>query len=243
MRYIILLVTGVLGLCGARAATIAVPENLAPWGISASQPADARGIYADFAEAMAARAGGQLDIRFVPYGRMLQEVRTGSADYAFGVVGPATSDAAPFVTTVAKAPMVAVARKGLALRSLADLHGFAEVGYLRGGSCGPLIDSDADVKRTAQDSYDAAIRKLAAGRLDGWCSIQPGFIYALRTLKLEQDIGDQLAYSEVRIGFQVTRAKADAPEGRAMAGLVDQLVSEGVTGKIFERYVGVAFRP
>jgi hypothetical protein len=41
----------------------------------------------------------------------------------------------------------------------------------------------------------------------------------------------------------VTRAKADAPEGRAMAGLVDQLVSEGVTGKIFERYVGVAFRP
>jgi len=239
----VLAVTALLLSSGANAATIDVPENLAPWGIGASQPPDNRGIYANFADAMAERSAVPLDIRFVPYGRMLQDVRTGSADYAFGVVGPATADAAPFVTMVAKVPMVAVARKGLALKSLSDLHGFAEVGFLRGGSCGPLVDADQAIKRAAQDSYDTAIRKIAAGRLDGWCSIKPGFAYALKALKLEEEIGDQLDYGEVQIGFQVTRAKLESPEAKAMAALVEQLVADGVTGRIFERYVGVAFRP
>jgi len=244
MRSILLLIAAaLLSPLAANAAMIDVPENVAPWGLSASQPPDNRGIYANFADAMKERASLPIEIRFVPYGRMLQDVHTGSADYAFGVIGPATTEAAPFIATVASVPMVAVARKGLTLKAIADLHGFSEVGYLRGGSCGALVDGDAAIKRTAQDGYDTAIRKLAAGRLDGWCSIKPGFTYALKNLNLDQDIGDQLEYGQVKIGFQVTRDKLDTPEAKAMAALVDQLVTEGVTARIFERYVGVAFRP
>jgi ABC-type amino acid transport substrate-binding protein len=108
----------------ARAATIGVPENLPPWGLDAAQPVGQRGIYADLADALAARVHVPTEIRFVPYGRMLQQVKSGEVDYAFGAVSPATSAAAPFTAIVGKMPMVAVARKGLSLKTLTDLHGF-----------------------------------------------------------------------------------------------------------------------
>src|ERR1700722_14120082 len=94
-------------------------------------------------------------------------MKSGELDYAFGVVGPATADAGKFTTVVAKVPMVAVARKGLSLRTLEDMHVFSEVGYLRGGSCGAAIDADTAIKRVTQDSYESAIRKMAAGGRGG----------------------------------------------------------------------------
>jgi len=139
--------------------------------------------------------------------------------------------------------MVAVARKGLALKTLADLHGFSEVGYLRGGSCGAAVDGDAAINRIAQDSYDSAIRKMAAGRLDGWCSVKGGFTYALGVLKLETEIGDQIDYGEVKIGFQVTSAKAESAEARSMSAVVEKLVSDGIAGQIMARYLGAPYPP
>ena len=138
---------------------------------------------------------------------------------------------------------MAVARKGLSLKTLDDLHGFTEVGYLRGGSCGAVVDGDAAIHRVSQDSYDSAIHKLAAGRLDGWCSIKAGFTYALNGLKMTADVGDQLDYGEVKIGFQVTNGKADSTEAHDLTAAVDKLVSDGVAGKIFTTYLGSPYSP
>lgn len=240
------LVIAGLALCGAvhaQGATIGVPENLGPWGIGPGVPDEQRGIYVNLAEAIAAHTSVPLEIKFVPYGRMLQEMRSGELDYAFGVVGPATSDAGQFTTVVGKVPMVAVARKGLPLKSLADLHQFNEVGYLRGGSCGAAVDADAAIKRVPQDSYESAIRKMAAGRLDGWCSIKAGFTYTLDTLKLNAELGDQLDYGEVKIAFQVTHAKADSAEAHELSGVAAKIVSDGEAGKIFTRYLGSPYAP
>jgi ABC-type amino acid transport substrate-binding protein len=120
----------------AQAATIGVPENLPPFGLEAANPEGQRGIYADLADAIAAHTHVPIELKFMPYGRMLQELKTGEVDYAFGVVSPAIAEAGPFIAVVSKVPMVAAARKGLSLTKLDDLHNFAEVGYLRGGSCG-----------------------------------------------------------------------------------------------------------
>ena len=242
-RHLALAAIALFGAAQAHAATIGVPEGLGPWGLSASLPQDQRGIYVNLAEAIAERSPVPVEIRFVPYGRMLQEVKSGELDYAFGVVGPAVQEAGPFLTIVGKVPMVAVARQGLALKTLADLHNFNEVGFLRGGSCGALVDSDTAIKRVAQDSYESAIRKMAAGRLDGWCSVKAGFTYPLGTIKLDAPLGDQIDYGEVKIGFQVTSAKAESAEARQMATLVDKIVSDGVAGQIFTRYVGAPYPP
>jgi polar amino acid transport system substrate-binding protein len=230
-------------LAQAHAALFAVPENLPPWGIAADRPVNERGIYVDIAEAIKARASVPIEIRFVPYGRMLQVIKSGEMDYAFGVVGPATSEAGKFTVVVAKVPMIAVARKGLPLKALNDLHGFEEVGYLRGGSCGPQVDADAAIKRVAQDSYESAIRKIAAGRLDAWCSAKPGFTYALRSLKMDTDMGESVDYGEVKIAFQVTNGKADSAEAHDLEDLVGKLVAEGAVGQIFNRYVGAPYPP
>ncbi len=235
-----------IALCGAmpvQAATIGVPENLGPWGISAALPDEQRGIYVNLAEAIAAHTSVPIEIKFVPYGRMLQQVRSGELDYAFGVVGPATSEAGKFTTIVGKVPMVAVARKGLTLKTLADLHQFSEVGFLRGGSCGPLVDADAAIKRVPQDSYESAIRKMAAGRLDGWCSVKAGFTYTFATLKLDTELGDQIEYGEVKIGFQVSNAKADSNEAGELTTAAAKIVSDGEAGKIFTRYLGLPYAP
>jgi ABC-type amino acid transport substrate-binding protein len=238
-------VAGIL-LCGTiqvQAANIGVPENLGPWGISPSLPDEQRGIYVNLAEAIASHTSVPIEIKFVPYGRMLQEVRSGELDYAFGVVGPATSDAGKFTTIVGKVPMAAIARKGLTLKTLADLHQFNEVGYLRGGSCGAMVDADTAIKRVPQDSYESAIRKMAAGRLDGWCSVKAGFTYTLKTLKMDAELGDELEYGEVKIGFQVTNAKADSAEAHELAAVAAKLVSDGEAGKIFTRYLGSPYTP
>jgi ABC-type amino acid transport substrate-binding protein len=227
----------------AEAATIGVPENIGPWGLSPTLPADQRGIYVNLAEAMVSRTKVPLEIKFVPYGRMLQEVKSGELDYAFGVVGPATTEAGPFIAIVGKVPMVAVARKGLSLKTLNDLHAFSEVGYLRGGSCGAAVDADAAIKRVPQDSYESAIRKMVAGRLDGWCSVKAGFTYTLHTLNMDADLGDQLDYGEVKIGFQVTGAKADSAEAHGLATVIDKMVADGVSGQIFTRYLGAPYAP
>jgi ABC-type amino acid transport substrate-binding protein len=227
----------------AQAATIGVPENMPPWGLSSTLPVAQRGIYADMADAIVARVKEPVEIRFVPYGRMLQEVKSGELDYAFGVIGPATTGAGPFITIIGKVPMVAVARKGLTLKTLADLHGFTEVGYLRGGSCGAAVDGDTAINRVAQDGYDSAIRKMAAARLDGWCSVKGGFTYALSALKMEAEIGDQIDYGEVKLGFQVTGAKAESAEAHAMSAVVEKLVSDGVAGQIIAHYLGAPYPP
>ncbi len=243
MRYALL--AGIVLLVAPRveAATIGVPENLGPWGLAPTLPADQRGIYVNLAEAIVARTRIPLQIKFVPYGRMLQEVKSGDLDYAFGVVGPATTQAGPFTAIVGKVPMVAVARKGLALKTLADLHGFNEVGFLRGGSCGAIVDADSEIKRVSQDSYESAIRKMAAGRLDGWCSVKAGFTYTLGTLKMDAEVGEQIDYGEVKIGFQVTNAKVDSAEAHELADVVNKIVADGTSGKIFTRYLGAPYPP
>jgi polar amino acid transport system substrate-binding protein len=227
----------------AQAATIGIQENLPPFSLAATNPSGQRGIYPDMADAIVARSKIPIEIKFMPYGRMLQELKTGGVDYAFGIVSPAIAEAGPFIATVAKVPMVAAARKGLALHKLEDLHNFTEVGYLRGGSCGPLVDGDAAIHRVSQDNYDSAIHKLAAGRLDGWCSIKAGFVYALNALKMTSEIGDQLEYGEVKMGFQVTGGKAGSAEAKEMAAVVEKIVSEGGTGQIFTHYVGAPYLP
>src|SRR3984957_9401404 len=80
----------------AQAATIGVPENLGPWGLSPSLPEDQRGIYVNLAEAIKASTTVPIEIRFVPYGRMLQEMKSGDLDYPFAVVGPLTPDRGRF---------------------------------------------------------------------------------------------------------------------------------------------------
>ncbi len=240
-----LLIAGiaVLAVSRAQAATVGVPENLPPFGLAAANPEGQRGIYADLADAIAKNTHVPIELRFMPYGRMLQELKTGGVDYAFGVVSPAIAEAGPFIAVVSKVPMVAVARKGLSLKKLDDLHNFTEVGYLRGGSCGPLVDGDAAIHRVSQDNYDSAIHKLAAGRLDGWCSIKAGFTYALNNLKMTADMGDELDYGEVKMGFQVTSAKAGSPEAQELDKVVEKLVSDGTTGQIFTHYVGAPYTP
>lgn len=232
-----------LGAAPARAVTIAVPENVGPWGLSASEPLGHQGIYADLAEALAARVHIPVDVKFVPYGRMLQGVRTGELDFAFGLVTPTTMEAAPFTTMVGKVPMIAVARKGLTLASLGDLRGFKEVGFLRGGSCGPAVDQDPAIHRTAQDNYEVAIRKLAVGRLDGWCSIKAGFIYALSGLDMRTQMGPELEYGAIWIGLQVTASKQQSADAKELSAALDTLVSEGVAGQIFTRYLGEPYPP
>ena len=227
----------------ARAATIGVPENLPPWGLTASLPAGERGVYVDVADALVARSHQTFEIKFVPYGRMVPLIKDGELDYAFGVVSPTTSAAAPFVAVIGKSPMIAVARKGLSLKTLADLRGFSEVGYLRGGSCGADVDGDAAIKRTGQDSYDSGIRKLASGRLDAWCSLKPGFVYALGQIKMEADVGEQLDYGEYKIGMQVTAAKAESAEAQEVAAIIGDLIRDGTMGKIFTHYVGAPYTP
>ena len=243
LRQLPLIGIALLAAMRAHGATIGVPENLGPWGLSPTLPAEQRGIYVNLAEAMVTHTKVPLEIKFVPYGRMLQQVKSGDLDYAFGVVGPATSEAGQFTAIVGKVPMVAVARKGLPLKALSDLHGFNEVGYLRGGSCGAAVDGDTEIKRVSQDSYESAIRKMAAGRLDGWCSVKAGFTYTLATLKMDAELGDQIDYGEVKIGFQVTGAKADSAEARELTEVAGKLVSEGVAGQIFTRYLGSAYSP
>ncbi len=240
--WLLALLPAVLGT-PARAASIAVPENVAPWGLTATLPAGQRGIYADLAEAVVHHSKVPIEIKFVPYGRMLEGVRSGEFDYAFGVVSPNTEAAAPFVATIAKVPMLAVARKGLPLKNVADLHSFAEVGYLRGGSCGALIDNDPAIHRASQDSYDVAIRKLVTGRLDGWCSIKAGFIYTLNKTDLADKLGDQLDYGEVKIGLQVTRTRLNTAAAKEIGTIVNGLVDDGTTGQIFSRYVGEPYKP
>jgi ABC-type amino acid transport substrate-binding protein len=240
-----MLVAGIALLAASRAsaATVGVPENLAPFGLAAANPVGQRGIYADLADAIAAHTATPIELRFMPYGRMLQELRSGGVDYAFGVISPAIAEAGPFIAVVSKVPMVAVARKGLSLKKLEDLHDLTEVGYLRGGSCGAIVDGDAAIHRVSQDNYDSAIHKLAAGRLDGWCSIKAGFTYALTSLRMTAEVGDQLDYGEVKMGFQVTGAKAGSAEAKELAAVVEKLVADGITGQIFTHYVGAPYTP
>lgn len=243
VRHLLIAGIAVFAVSRAQAATIGVPENLAPFGLAAANPEGQRGIYADLADAIAKNTQIPIELKFMPYGRMLQELKTGGVDYAFGVVSPAIAEAGPFIAFVSKVPMVAVARKGLSLKKLDDLHNFTEVGYLRGGSCGAVVDGDAAIHRVSQDNYDSAIHKLAAGRLDGWCSIKAGFTYALNNLKMTADMGDQLDYGEVKMGFQVTSAKAGSPEAKELATVVEKLVSDGIAGQIFTHYVGAPYTP
>lgn len=244
MRRILIALTFVfLWHASAEASVIAVPENVPPWGMSAEAPKGGRGIYADLAYAVAHRSSTPIEVKFVPYGRMLEGVRSGEFAYAFGVVSPATAAAAPFTSTIAKVPMIAVARKGLALKSVADLHAFRDVGYLRGGSCGGLIDNDPAIHRLSQDSYVVAIRKLAAGRLDGWCSIKAGFVFNLSKLGMASEIGEELDYGDVKIGLQVTRSKIGSPEAQGVIDAVEALARDGTVAHVFQDYVGASYAP
>jgi hypothetical protein len=60
---------------------------------------------------------------------------------------------------------------------------------------------------------------------------------------MEAELGDQLEYGEVRIGFQVTNAKADSAEAQALTAVTAKLVIDGEAGRIFTRYLGLPYNP
>lgn len=88
VRHLLIAGIAVFAVSRAQAATIGVPENLAPFGLAAANPEGQRGIYADLADAIAKNTQIPIELKFMPYGRMLQELKTGGVDYAFGVVSP-----------------------------------------------------------------------------------------------------------------------------------------------------------
>jgi hypothetical protein len=60
---------------------------------------------------------------------------------------------------------------------------------------------------------------------------------------MNDDIGDQLEYGAVKMGFQVTTGKAGSAEAMDMAAVVEKLVSDDSIGQIFNRYVGAPYPP
>ncbi|OYQ16594.1 substrate-binding periplasmic protein [Elstera cyanobacteriorum] len=221
----------------ARAETVFVPNN-APWAFQ--QGDKTVGILVTVTQELGKRAGLDLAARDVPVARMIDSINTKQGDFA--MIGALTKIDADQVGEVFSIPIVALARKGVPLKSYDDLKPL-NTAFVKGTNFGSDYDKDASLKKSEEPNFEQLLKKMQAGRIDVGVGSAPGLRFSAKVFDVSDTLGDSLKLTDTPLALFVARDKLPAETVTKVKTALAAMRSDGTIDGIIGQYVTKDWAP
>lgn len=215
-----------------RAATLLAPM------FGMEQQGQASGIFVDALNELARESGIRISNVMVPKVRGQLMLETGGADLMIGFDSAALLAHARHVAVVASFDVGVVARAGIRLQSLNDLHGLT-VGQLRGADYSRDFVQDGAILKYETNTMAQILRMLAIGRVDAAIGVRESLYYGMRSEGIApQRVGDFLALESKQAWLHYASGTYDAALAGRLAAAMQRLQAAGTIAAIIQRYAG-----
>ncbi|WP_086479306.1 substrate-binding periplasmic protein [Oceanospirillum sanctuarii] len=181
-------------------------SSVEPWGyfIDGNQPA---GLLVEFNEALQAelKQHSSFDVTFEnyirPYPRVINDIKTGRADFAVLFNSPESHNYGDSVGEVSTFDVVVTGRQDSAgITSLDDLEGLP-VGHVRGSKYGPAFDDNTKILKVSLDSMEKGLDMLLKGRLAALICLDQTLYHSMNEKGIAPD--------QTKTLFVIGKARAD----------------------------------
>ena len=217
-----------------RAATLLAPM------FGMERQGQASGIFVDVIDALARESGIRIGNAMVPKVRGQVMLETGDADLMIGFDSAELLAHARHVAPVASFDVGIVARAGVRLRSLSDLHGLT-VGQLRGADYSRAFVQDAAILKYDTSTMAQILRMLVVGRVDAAIGVRESLYFGMRSEGIApQRVGDFLPLESKQAWLHYANRSYDAALAQRLAASLRRLQAGGTIAAIIRRYAGAA---
>lgn len=191
---------------GADNTLIFSTSNVEPWGyfVEGNQPA---GLLVEFNEALQDEmrqhdtSGVTFENYIRPYPRVINDIKTGRADFAVLFNSPESHNFGDSVGEVSTFNVLVTGRHDSKdFLSLDDLEGLP-VGHVRGSKYGPAFDNNSKILKVSLDSMEKGLDMLLKGRLAALVCLDQTLYYSLKEKGISAD--------QTRTLFVIGKARAD----------------------------------
>lgn len=232
----------VSGPCAIAQPVVLMPLLAAPpyaWLDSQGQP---QGLYPDIAAALARVTGLNIRIEVVPFARAATQVVNGAADATLMLTNTFTAGKTIQAVPVFYATVSVQLRPGLAVAGRSDLIPL-RLGRMNGGCAELAEEAHGKLHFADLNSHESGVQMLAAGRLDGFCSVSEATVDALRSTGLQDrfEKAQVVALASKPVWLMLSPKVAPDVAKRLEAG-VRQLQSNGELAGIFKARLGPGYK-
>jgi len=198
----------------------------------------ASGIFVDVMSELARESGIRISNMMAPKVRGQIMLEIGSADLMIGFDNPDLSAHARHVAPVASFDVGIVARAGVRLQSLSDLHGLT-VGQLRGADYSQAYARDSAILKYDTSTMSQILQMLALGRVDAAIGVRESLYYGMKSEKIApQRIGDFLPLESRQAWLHYANSTYNAALAERLAAALQRMQAAGTIAAIIRRNTG-----
>lgn len=195
------------------------------------------GIIVDLLNEFERRSGHRTIRTLTPYARVERDLQLGETDFTIMAWGDARAAYARRGTALVRLDFGAIGRKGVVLRTYADLLNVV-VAVPRGLKVDPRFDVDASIKKELLLDYTQAIRMSVAERdakaVAGSLSTLGHIIHKLG---LEAEFGDVLVLTTTQLTVAFSKKSPLLGAEAEVNAVFKTMADDGTAKKIYERWM------
>jgi polar amino acid transport system substrate-binding protein len=213
-----------------------------PWSFVKNN--NVSGIIPDIANAIAKEAALAIEIEIVPYSRMVNDLKNGSADFSILSRNSNNDDFVTYINKVFTLNVILLTRNGTTIKSLNSLYerqNIKSIGVLRGASTSLEDIDDERITIIKINNVSQGLKMLNAKRIDAFLTIEATSLYESKKLGMSSAFEFPGYKIEIREAWlQVSKKSRYGSElpYEAISAAVEKMKAEGEINRIIEKYLG-----
>ena len=204
-----------------------------------------KGMFFDFARAITAESGIEIDARLMPVPRALRDASNGQVDLLISYKDPVMVPNVKFIGNVGCLTANVIPAKASGIQSLDDLTG-RRIGTISGGYFQKRFRDRIRYDEVSVPSNQAMLKMLVRGRLDGFVinsAVYDAFSHLDSPIALPADwrshVGNPIRIEILETHLSVAQSSPVRDRAAGFTQAIDTLREKGRLAEIFARYGSV----
>lgn len=194
------------------------------------------GLMFDISNLIALHSGLEFKNTIIPYARTIVDLKNGNADFVIRYSNSEIAEVASPVATIIGFQSIILGRKGIAYKTLADLHG-KTVGVIRGANFDDNFNNDKKIQKYNAKDYEQIFNMLLENRVDAIIGSEFGIFTTAKKLDIKRDrLGEPLLLQKKYFILHYKKLNADQQTIRTLKNTIEKLKRSGEFEKIKKSY-------
>ncbi|HAK46546.1 MAG TPA: hypothetical protein DCO79_11595 [Spirochaeta sp.] len=202
-----------------------------------------KGEHVDYLQAIADKAGIDIDIEVVPKSKVFAGIKSGDIDVSIFFRASKWDNFVEYAGKVRDIRIVAVNRVGKPLNSYTDLYNSSRVGVLANTSISDEFDNDSSINRFSVPNYETMLKTIAGGRID--TGVGNAIVLSYLTNKL--GFSSKIQSEGITLGsnaqwLQFSKKADNLDQLDKFSAALEALKADGTLDSILDGYAGSSWR-